>query len=98
MLYPELSEAQGKSYLEAARGIVQRLCLRSRHLRFIERVDLALILERPAREERGQRQLREDGEFGAGMGGSLEEMHQPAHGLGARGAALDGAGLANGQG
>src|SRR3981081_3958943 len=81
ILIPEFREAQGKSYVEAARGIVQRLCPRSGHLRFIERVDPARIVERPAWEECGQRQLRKNSEFRAGLGGSLEEVNQPVHGL-----------------
>jgi hypothetical protein len=86
-------EAHGKTHLEPARRIEQRLRVGTRHFRLIELIDLALIFERPTRKKRGQRHFRKHRKFGSRRR-LLEEMHQAAHRLGTRGAALNRTGLA----
>ena len=65
VLHGELGIAEIEADAELLRLVEQRLRLRPRHLLLVIAVELGLVLDQPAREECGQRHLREDDELGA---------------------------------
>ena len=78
VLVGEFGVAEVEADAELARGVEQRLRLGAGHRALEERVDLGLLLEVPAREERRQREFREHDEVAAV---ALGVAHQREHAL-----------------
>ena len=64
---------------ELLRLVEQRLRLGPGHLALVVAVELGLVLDQPAREEGGERELGEDDELGAPALGLAHQRDQPPH-------------------
>src|SRR5581483_7991996 len=73
----QLGEAQIEAEPQPLRLAEERRRLVRRHLALEEAVDLLLIGHPPAREEGGERELREDDEVAAVAGGLAHELDEP---------------------
>ncbi len=93
----KLGVAQVEADALVARRVEERARQRAGHLSLEEGLDLRGIVDGPAREERGQRQLGKGDPGRAAAVRVVEQVDQPAHDLDTGVAALDGAQLRDGQ-